>query len=379
MTRRVAMTEPGQPDGTTPRQAVGRRTLLLALSGLVATLRTVRAAPDPDRMAGAALEGGSSFLRNPTLLVAGPPDAAPGRLARLLAPRLGSALQAGAALPVSATGGRDGVTGANAFEALTAPDGSTAMLVPGAAAIAWLAGDPRVHFDASRWVPALASLSSGVVVGRTDADAPRAGRTLRVAASTATGAELPALLGLSMLSVEPSPVFGLSEPADAEAALRDGRVDAIFLGGHDVPQRLRVLNRLGFAPVFSLGGSDEDSLAADPALDGVPAFAERFRQRFGHPPAGPLFAAWRAIAAAARLDVALVLPPLAPPSLVARWRSACESALSDLGLVSATRTAQVDAVPAPACVQALARINADETAQLSLRRWIAARPGWRPT
>ena len=131
--------------------------------------------------------------------------------------------------------------------------------------------------------------------------------------------------------------------------------------------------------MFSLGGSDENSLAADPALDGVPAFAERFRQRFGRLPAGPLFMAWRAIAAAARLDVALVLPPLAPPSLVARWRSACESALSDLGLVSATRTAQVDAVPAPGCVQALARINADETAQLSLRRWIAARPDWRPT
>ncbi len=379
------MTGPrGRPGGTIPGREVCRRTLLLALPGLAATLRGARAAPDPDRLAGATLEGGASSLSNPALLVAGPPDAAPGRWARLLAPRLGSALQAGAALPVSATGGRDGVTGANAFEALTAPDGSTAMLVPGAAAIAWLAGDPRVHFDASRWVPALASLSSGVVVARKDAgtspDAPpQAGRTLRVAASTATGAELPALLGLSMLSLDPSPVFGLSEPPDAEAALQDGRVDAIFLGGHDVPQRLRRLDRLGFAPVFSLGGSDEDSLAADPVLDGVPAFAERFRQQFNRLPAGPLFAAWRAIAAAARLDVALVLPPLAPPSLVARWRSACESALSDLGLVSAARTAQVDAVPAPACVQALARINADETAQLSLRRWIAARPEWRPT
>ncbi len=380
------------------RRELGRRAVLLALAG-VATLRPAHAAQDngaqdagaqdtgaqdtgaqdTGQMAGAVLDGSSSFLPNPALLVAGPPDAAPGRLARLLAPRLGTALQAGAALPVSATGGRDGVTGANAFEALTAPDGSTAMLVPGAAAIAWLAGDPRVHFDASRWVPALASLSSGVVVARVDADAPRAGRTLRVAASTLTGAELPALLGLSMLSLEPSPVFGLAEPPDAEAALLAGRVDAIFLGGHDVPQRLRRLGRLGFAPVFSLGGSDDDSLVADPALDGVPAFAERFRRQVGRVPSGPLFAAWRAIAAAARLDVALVLPPLAPPSLVARWRSACESAVSDLGLVSATRTAQVDAVSAPGCVQALARINADETAQLSLRRWIAARPEWRPT
>ncbi len=373
----MATTGSGQPDGVAHRPELGRRAVLLALAG-AATLRTARAAQDTGQMAGAVLDGSSSLLLNPALLVAGPPDAAPGRLAWLLAPRLGSALQAGAALPVSATGGRDGVTGANAFEALTTPDGSTAMLVPGAAAIAWLAGDPRVHFDASRWIPALASLSSGVVVARADADSPHAGRTLRVAASTVTGAELPALLGLSMLSLEPWPVFGLAEPPAAEAALLAGRVDAIFVGGHDVPQRLRRLGRLGFAPVFSLGGSDDDSLAADPALGGVPAFAERFRRQVGHVPSGPLFAAWRAIAAAARLDVALVLPPLAPPSLVARWRSACERALSDFGLVSATRTAQVDAVSAPGCVQALARINADETAQLSLRRWIAARPDWRP-
>jgi hypothetical protein len=334
--------------------------------------------PDPARPADLSVEQGPPTLRNPTLLVAGPADAAPGRWARLLAPRLGGALQTGSVLAVSATGGRDGVTGANAFEALTTPDGSTAMLVPGSAAIAWLAGDPRVHFDASRWVPALASLSSGVLVARLDVGAPLAGRALRIAASTATGPELPALLGLSMLGSDPFPVFGLSEPRDAETALRSGRADAIFLTGHDVPQRLRALSAHGFSPVFSLGGSDEDSLAPDPAMAAVPAFAEYVRQQNGTAPSGPLFAAWRATAAAARLDVALVLPMLAPASLVARWRSACEDALSDLGLVSAARIAQVDPVPAPECVQALARIHADETAQLTLRRWIAARPGWRP-
>lgn len=337
--------------------------------------RTVEQAP----LTGAMLEQGPPMLRNPALLVAGPADAAPGLWARLLAPPLANALQAGSAVTVSATGGRDGVTGANAFEALTTPDGSTAMLVPGAAAIAWLAGDPRVHFDAGRWVPALASLASGVLVGRAEAGRDLSGRTLRTAASTATGPELPALLGLSMLGANPAPVFGLSEPDDAATALREGRVDSVFLTGHDVPARLRGLTEIGFTPIFSLGGSDGDPTVRDPAVPAVATFAERVQAQTGRAPTGPLFAAWRATAAAARLDVALVLPQLAPAALVALWRSACQTALGNLGLVSAARTAQVIPVPAPECVQALARIKADDTTQLALRRWIASQTDWRPT
>ena len=366
-----------QPAGRLPRRALLLGTAGLAASSALPRPAAARGAPaDPAALTGSMLEQGPPRLRDPSLLVAGPADAAPGRWARLLAPRLGSALQIGSPLTVSATGGRDGVTGANAFEALTTPDGSTAMLVPGAAAIAWLAGDPRVHFDAGRWVPALASLSSGVVVARGDPSGSLAGRTVRIAASTATGAELPALLGLSMLSARPAPAFGLSEPQDAVAALRAGRVDAVFLAGHDVPERLRALVDAGFAPIFSLGDSGDSIETRDPAVSDVPAFAERYRLQTGQAPSGALFAAWRATAAAAMIDTALVLPLLAPAGLVARWRSACQSAVSDLGLVSAARTAQVDPVPAPQCVQALARINADETTKLALRRWLVGQTGW---
>ena len=359
-----------------PAGRPSRRDLLLGLAVAGALPRPLLARAEAAAPAGPMLEQGPPALHDPSLLVAGPADAAPGRWAALLAPRLGHALQAGSALAVSATGGRDGVTGANAFEALTTPDGSTAMLVPGAAAIAWLAGDPRVHFDPARWVPALASLNSGVLVARGDGGGSLAGRTLRVAASTATGPELPALLGLSMLGARPAPAFGLSEPQDAEAALRAGRVDAVFLAGHDVPARLRALRAAGFVPVFSLGGGGDDALARDAVVADVPAFAERYRTQTGQAPSGALFAAWRATSAAAMIDTALVLPSLAPAALVARWRSACQDALSDLGLVSAAMTAEVDPVPAPRCVRALSRINADETTQLALRRWLAGQTGW---
>ncbi|MCQ8277240.1 hypothetical protein NFI95_02095 [Acetobacteraceae bacterium KSS8] len=351
----------------TGRSILTRRGLLAAVPGAAILLSTGRAGAQV--LSGLAMGEAPPTLGRPALLVAGAADTAPGRWAQLLAPRLASAFAIGSPLLVSTTGGRDGVTGANTFDAQTAPDGSTALLVPGAAAMAWLAGDPRVHFDAGRWVPALASLSSGILMGRDSALDLRK-RTVRVAASTATGPELPALLGLSMLGAAVQPVFGLSEPQDAVAALASDRVDAVFLSGPDVPARRDTLAAAGFGAFFSL----EDGAGTE--FVPVQSFADRYRAQFDVPPSGSLFDAFQATSAAARLDIALVLPMLSPPSLVARWRSACETVVGDLGLVAAARKAEVDTVSAPECVEVMARINANETTQLSLRRWLAAQPGW---
>ncbi len=315
----------------------------------------------------------SPSLTNAAVMVAGPVNAVTSRWAALLAPPLGKALHPGIPLTVSAVGGRDGVTGANAFEALINPDGSCALLVPGAAAVAWLAGDPRVHFDAGRWVPALTSFGSAVLVGRAGPQPAR----LRVAASTPNGVELPALLGLSLLGGAPIPVFGLADPRDAHAALLDGRVDAVLLTGSSVPQRAAAMSSATLRPIFSLG-HHADAALRDPALADVPTLPELHASAFGRKPAGDLFDAWKATAAAARLDVALVLQPLTPASLVAQWRSACTAAIADPALAGATRMAQLNPLPAPDCVAALATVMADENTLLTLRRWIASHADWRP-
>ncbi len=312
-------------------------------------------------------------LSDAAMMVAGPADAATGRWADLLARPLAQALHPGDGLAVSAVGGRDGVTGANAFEALSNPDGSTALLVPGAAAIAWLAGDPRVHFDAGRWVPALTSFGSVVVLGRTGPQPA----TLRIAASTPNGLELPALLGLTLLGYAPTPVFGLSDPADARAALLGGRVDAIVLTGGGVPQRAAALSSQRLRPIFCFG-ADAGASARDPALPDVPTLPELYRAGVGRAPDGPLFGAWKAAAAAARLDAALVLQPLTPAALVARWRGACSRAIADPALAGAVRSARLSPLPAPDCVAALSAVVADQNTLLTLRRWIAERPDWRP-
>ena len=314
-------------------------------------------------------------LNDAGMIVAGPADASAGLWAQLLAGLLAGTLHPGTPLAVSAVGGRDGVTGANAFQALTNPDGATALLVPGAAAMAWLAGDPRVHFDAGNWVPALTSFGSAVVVV---GNAPNAG-PLRVAASTTSGVELTALLGLSLLDRNPSPVFGLADPRDARTALRDGRVDAILLHGRDVPARSAALcgDASKIRPLFSLG-ADANAALRDPALPDVPTLPELYRAGPGQTPTGPLFDAWRATAAAARLDTALVLPPLTPAALVALWRSACANAVATPQLSDATQAAALTPLPAPDCVAALSRIVIGENTLLALRRWLASRTDWRP-
>ena len=339
-----------------------RAAMLGALAGCVG-----RPASGAGRSRDAAVEA--------MLMVAGPAAAPAGSWAEQLAGPLSAALHPGDRLTVSAIGGRDGVTGANAFEALSNPDGTTAMLVPGAAAMAWLAGDPRVHFDAGRWVAALTDFGSAVLVGRAGPHP----RTLRVAASTPSGVELAALLGLSLLGATPVPVFGLGDPDDADAALRDGRVDAVLLTGRGVPARTAALSAglPTMRAIFSLG--DEAVVdARDPSLPAVPTMPERYRNRFGQAPRGSLFDAWTATAAAARLNTALVLQPLTPASLVARWRLACSHALADPSLAAAAQKAQISALPAPACVAALSAVIASENTLLALRRWIAARTEWRP-
>ena len=372
----------------TRTSGIGRRALLRAFgqsgalfAGTLATGAAAAAHGAGQRgllLAGAADAGRAGTpapsLGEPAMMVAGPSTSAAGALAQMLAPLLSVALGS-RSLTLSAVGGRDGVTGANAYEALTNPDGATALLVPGAACIAWLAGDPRVHFDAGHWVPALTSFGSAALMCRDRPDRRfRSAAPLRVAASTPAGPELPALLGLSLLGIRAVPVFGLAEAADAASALHGGRVDAILLAGGNVPDRADALVASGLQPIFSLGTGSGD--ARDPALPGMPTLPELLRASPGGSPA--LLDAWRATAAAARLHVALVLPQLTPASLVALWRGACRTAAQDSASTQAAGRAQLTILPAPDCVAALATMVAGENTLLALRRWLASRTDWRP-
>ena len=316
------------------------------------------------------------FADGATLLVAGPESGATDRWAALLGPALGRGLPPGTQVHTEAVGGPDGVTGANQFEARTTPDGTTALLLPGSAALAWLVGDPRARFDAAHWMPGLAGTTPAVLASRIPLAALLSGAHLRVGAAGPAGPDLPILLALDMMGANWTPVFGLNDEAALSDALARGAVDAVPLQGRRVPGQAHAFAAVGTQPIFTLGTPDDAGvLQRDPAFPGRPTALELMARRA--PPNAALEVAFRGAAAAAQLDVALVLPQLTPAAMVAVWRHACAVAAGSPDVQTQASALGVRPLSAPAAVSSTAAIAADTEGLLELRRWLATRLNYR--
>ena len=335
-----------------------RRRALLPLAALLGA-----ATSPPTRPGAARLEPRPpDFL---TLLVAGPPRSPIDRWAALLAPALARSFPAGTVMGREATGAVDGVTAANQFEAQAPPDGGTALLLPGAAPLAWLVGDPRAQFDAARWIMAFAGVTPLLLASRVPLSRIGPDASLRVAAADPAGPDLPGLLAVELLGAGVVPVFG----AGPEAVAR-GEADAILLRGRGIMPVVRACTEAGAPPVLTLGLTEgADPRTRDPAFPHLPHLAEAM------PPEmlGPLLGAWRVAAMAAQLDAALALPKLTPAAMVALWRRACAQAAGapELQLEAARLGVRALTTPSDAAVAA------DASTLLELRRWLAVRYDWR--
>lgn len=378
------------PDDAPPDDSAlsaDRRRLLRA----AALLAAVGARPAAARQALAAPmypEGAGSGIG---LLVAGPAGGAADAWAERLGPALARALSQSASqshpppgaasghrLRRETVGGVDGVTGANRFEAQVAPDGTTALLAPGTAALAWLAGDPRARFDAAGWVPALAAFAPGVVVARPSASSLGPGGSVRFATTGPAGPDLPALLALDLMGVAVQPV---PVPASSPEVLSQPGVDAVFLhgpGAEDAARTLAALGTTSGAPtLLGLGLPDATGrFTPPPSLPGSSPWGlpELVARTAG---GTPLYAAWRAAAVAAQLDAALVLPAMAPAAAVASWRRACAQAAAGPEVQEAAAGLGVQVLAAPACNVPMAALAVDSAGLLDLRRWLAGRYGSR--
>jgi hypothetical protein len=341
----------------TPRR-LGRRSALMMSAG--ALLGAAPAMP-PD---GAGL------------LVAGPEGGLIDLWADWLEPNLRKVLAPETGLRRDVVGGTDGVTAANQFEARIPPDGSTGLLLPGSAAMAWLVGDPRARFDAARWVPALVGVTPSLLASRVSAGRILGGAPVRLAASGPAGPDLPAMLALDMLGANWRPVFGLSDSA-AQVALAQGSVDAICLHGRRVQDMSYALRAAGAPPIFTFGATEDGGQPQrDPAFIDVPDAMEVMAS--GAPADEHLRAAWRATIAAGQLEVALVLPQLTPAAMVALWRRACAQAVGSAPVQAQAVAAGVRALPVPAATASTAAVMADGAALLALRHWLATRLDFRP-
>ena len=328
-------------DGNPSRGGLSRRKLLFA-AALSPALGQARAAPN-----------------GATLLVAGPEGGSTAAWADILTPALVKSLPSGLVLARENVGAADGVTGANQFQARTAFDGGTVLLLPGQAALAWLIGDPRAQFDAARWVTALAAVTPTVIASRTSLEQIMRNGSVRVAGAPDTGG-LAALLTFDLIGTTPLPV--LSTAPDYSNA------ESILLSGRAMPEQLTAAARFGFRPILNLG----DPAGSTP--DGLPT-----AQHLVRADASPgLLAAWRATVAATRLDTALVLPQLTPPSMVAIWRRAGAQAADTTVVQAAEARLGIQAEAGADAVASTAPIAADAGALLDLRAWLLQRFGWRP-
>jgi hypothetical protein len=267
-------------------------------------------------------------------------------------------------------GGLDGVTGANQFDVRTLPDGGTALLLPGAAVLAWLVGDPRVHFDIGHWLPLLITQSAPLLIGRPELAGLAPGRAFRIAASSPAGPELPALLALDLLGIKATPVFGLNDAGGAQEAFMAGQVDAVLL--HDNhPMQNRMTFLAGATPLMVLDSDQNTS-----SRQAVPSAGRLLAER--NAMASPLFSAWQSTMMAVALDMALVLPRLTPAAIVAQWRRAIGEAAASLPVrLLATETGVQVRANAQAS-QSLSPLLADATTRLALLRWLELRFKWRP-
>lgn len=333
------------------------------------------ASPLPGSSAVAAVP----FPQGATILVAGPDGGRLGRWADAVASALNETLPPGTKVRTTCTGGVDGVTGANQFEARVPPDGATVLLAPGAAALDWLVGDPRAHFDAEHWVPVMAGVTPAIVMARPDAAPLGAGRSVRVAASGPVGPQLPALLGLDLLGADVVPVFDLVEHEAATAAFAAGKADAVLAWGQNVPQQVAALQEAGARPLFGLGALGANGASArDPEFPDVPTLVELHVALHGTPPAGARYDAWRATSAATKLEFGLVLPRLTSAAMVALWRRAASQAATQPGVQSLAGTFAVQPMEGVAAAAAMTSVAADVAALLELRGWLATRFNWRP-
>ena len=314
-----------------------------------------------------------------TLLSSGPSYGYIAGWAKLLGPHLLDGLPPDVSSSFTAMGGPDGVTVCNAFGARLDPDGSTIMFAPGAALLAWLEGDSRVHYDPGRWIAAVVGATPGVLVGRAPLSA-RTGRPLRLAASNPIGPELAAFLALDLLELPVQPVYGLADPASLVESLRRRAVDFAFLSGPKLRETLRHARAAGASALFSTGGQGcNGPRVRDPLVPTVPTFLEAAAAIGAAIPADDRWAGYEAAAAAAAVCFTAVLPDLVRPSTLAAWRRGAELISDSLSVAAVAVPQGVRLVTGVCAGSFLTQASRSAAALDSLRQTMSNRYGWRPT
>lgn len=305
------------------------------------------------------------------MIVAAPAASPLGEISHRIAETIDHSLPAPWSVGLRNLGGADGVTATNQFEARSEPDGTTILLTSGAAAMAWVMGDPRVQFDVGHWMPVATLLSGGVVVS--GSAARKRGSGWRLASRESRDMMAPARLGLYLLNCTVSAHLQTDDPL---TALVSGEADAALLFGAGRGREMARAVENGARAEFSFGVLDSSGhLIRDPVLPEIPHLLEQVRGMPASSERDILARGWQSLAACLRLEAAALLPWLTPPGLVAWWRDAVTE-LSQQAVQDPGGAAESDARVTPWRTQpdqgfGIEALTLDNEAVLALRQWQA--------
>lgn len=312
------------------------------------------------------------------ILVGGLPDGQTDHWANRVAAGLQDVLSPQSQIRVQTIGGRDGVTSANRLQTLVGTEGHIAAMLPGETAIAFLTGDPRVHFQPGEWIPVMAGVNSGIIVVRGGLSRLSKPVPIRLAMVGPESKGLAAILVFDKLGVPIVPIFGLRGAA-ALRAFALGEADALMLTGEQIPINFPKLREKGGLAICSLGGADDREHAGkEPQFMNLPTVEELAATRGSRPLSPLLEQAYRAVVAASRIEFILVLPHLTPPAVVALWRQAALSMIRAPAVRSTTAASSIRLTEVGAAA-AIAPLIASADAMLALRQMLFKRFGWRPS
>lgn len=328
-------------------------------------------------------ESGRDSLLDARLLLGGTLASIPGQFGELATGAISQALRLQSPLVLTPDIGQDGVHAANLFDATGAPDGSTAIAVPGSTLLASLTGDTRVHYDFGRWNPILIASTTTVVIARSELHKTLRSRLagffhdhpVRLAVSHVDGPELNALMGLTLLGLRPIPSVGFVSSSKALEALHAGTVDAVQISPYTLDRPLDdVLASLpeGTSAIYYSGD------LTDTHSTTIPNFLEAYEQARHRPPEGAFYHAWQAVSAASDTAMAIALPMLTPPEAVNAWSRACTAAVTDPSVRRWAEAHHFKMASGANAAPFLSRTVPDLGAILALRRWLAVNsPRWR--
>ena len=261
---------------------------------------------------------------------------------RLFATALEQQLPGNPTIVVRNIDGGGSVRGINQFQIDAQPDGSIFAAIATGTFFQYILEDPAVAYPLPDFKPFLSSPFGLLIYGRADlTESEDPVENVRhmlenppvYGGSGATSSDLPALLSIDLLGIEPNYVFGLSN-AETRAGFERGEFSLNYDNMASWSQAVEPLVDEGVArPLFTFGFEENGEIVRDPMLPDVPTFLEVYEAIHGEPLSGIEYNVWKAL-----FDVRvmgskmLVLPADTPDDIVAVYTEAVDAALQSEAL-----------------------------------------------